>query len=44
MIYREAAAKLHTLGCVELPRRGGGSHRKWFNPMTQHMAVIPDWG
>ena len=44
MTYREAARKLTKLGCQELPRRGGGSHRKWFNPATQQIAVLPDWG
>ena len=44
MRYREAAAKLVALGCRELPRRGGGSHRKWFNPATDRAVVIPDWG
>jgi len=27
-----------------LPRRGGGSHRKWLNPVNQQMTVLPDWG
>lgn len=44
MNYREVARKLRTLGCEELPRRGGGSHRKWLNPPTQRVAVFPDWG
>ncbi len=44
MKYREVARKLTTLGCQELPRRGGGSHRKWFNPATQRASVVPDWG
>ena len=44
MRYREAAARLVALGCRELPRRGGGSHRKWFNPASGRGAVIPDWG
>lgn len=44
MKYREVARKLETLGCEELPRRGGGSHRKWFNPATQSASVVPDWG
>ncbi|MEH1859754.1 MAG: type II toxin-antitoxin system HicA family toxin [Nostoc sp.] len=26
-----------------MPRRGGGSHRKWFNPITQKATVLPDW-
>ena len=44
MKYREVARKLTTLGCQELRRRGGGSHRKWLNPATQRATVIPDWG
>ena len=44
MNYREAAKKLKRLGCQELPRRSGGSHRKWFNPQADRAAVLPDWG
>lgn len=44
MIYREVARKLAVLGCSEFERRGGGSHRKWFNPATQRATVVPDWG
>lgn len=44
MKYQEVAAKLHQLGCQELPRRGGGSHRKWHNPTKGRITVIPDWG
>jgi predicted RNA binding protein YcfA (HicA-like mRNA interferase family) len=44
MKYREAARKLAVLGCRELPRRGGGSHRKWFNPRTQQVTTLPNWG
>jgi predicted RNA binding protein YcfA (HicA-like mRNA interferase family) len=43
MNYREVAKKLSRLGCEEISRRGGGSHRKWFNPVTQKATVIPDW-
>jgi mRNA interferase HicA len=43
MTYRDVARKLAALGCRELPRRGGGSHRKWFNPAVQRAAVVPDW-
>lgn len=43
MKYREVAAKLRRLGCVELPRRSGGSHRKWLTPPRQLISVIPDW-
>ncbi|HEY5314691.1 MAG TPA: type II toxin-antitoxin system HicA family toxin [Pirellulales bacterium] len=44
MKYREVSYKLTTLGCEELPRRGGGSHRKWLNPRQQRFTVLPDWG
>ena len=44
MIYREAARKLVSLGCREIPRRGGGSHRKWLNPATSRSTVLPDKG
>lgn len=43
MNYREVTRRLRALGCQELPRRGGGSHRKWFNPGTQGMTTLPDW-
>jgi len=42
--YREAVRKIQALGCQELPRRGGGSHRKWLNPATQRVTTLPDWG
>ena len=44
MTYREVVQRLRQLGCTELPRRGGGSHRKWYNPATKRVTVIPDWG
>lgn len=44
MTYREAARKLTALGCHEVPRQSGGSHRKWFNPATGRSTVVPDWG
>ena len=44
MKYRKAARKLRNLGCEEHPRRGTGSHRKWFNPTTERATVLPDWG
>lgn len=44
MNYREVARRLSVLGCQELQRRGGGSHRKWLNPAKQDATVIPDWG
>lgn len=44
MTYREVKRKLGNLGCIELPRHAGGSHRKWLNPSTQRATVVPDWG
>lgn len=44
MNYREFTKKLRSKGCHEIPRRGGGSHRKWFNPATGKGTTIPDWG
>lgn len=44
MKCRDVAQKLTRLGCQELPRRSGGSHRKWFNPATDKATVVPDWG
>jgi mRNA interferase HicA len=44
MTYREVVRKLQALGCVELARRGGGSHRKWYNPQIKQAATVPDWG
>lgn len=44
MKYGEVGKKLSKLGCQEIPRRAGGSHRKWFNPFTQKVTAIPDWG
>ena len=44
MRYREFAKLLRSMGCYEIPRRSGGSHRKWFNPETGRGAVVPDWG
>ncbi len=44
MKYREIAKKLKKLGCQEIPRRGGGSHRKWYNPESNSIVAIPDWG
>jgi predicted RNA binding protein YcfA (HicA-like mRNA interferase family) len=42
--YRDVVRKLRSLGCEELPRRSGGSHRKWQNPATGGGSVLPDWG
>jgi predicted RNA binding protein YcfA (HicA-like mRNA interferase family) len=44
MKYREVARKLSSLGCQELARKGGGAHRKWFNPRLRQLTVVPDWG
>jgi predicted RNA binding protein YcfA (HicA-like mRNA interferase family) len=44
MKYREVARKLTALGCHELQRQGGGSHRKWHNPSANQATVVPDWG
>ena len=44
MKYREVATRLRTLGCLEIPRSGGGSHRKWRNPTNARSTVVPDWG
>jgi len=44
MTYREVERKLRRLGCQEIPRRSGGSHRKWMNPATGQATTIPDWG
>lgn len=44
MTYREVARKLMALGCTESVRKGGGSHRKWYNPTTNRSTIVPDWG
>ena len=44
MRYREVSRKLTALGCLEQERKGGDSHRKWFNPKSNRGSVIPDWG
>jgi predicted RNA binding protein YcfA (HicA-like mRNA interferase family) len=44
MKHREAERRLHVLECVVLPRRGGGSHRKWPNPTTGGASALPDHG
>ena len=44
MKYRDIARKLKVLGCREMPRKGVSSHRKWYNPMTEAIVTIPDWG
>jgi mRNA interferase HicA len=42
--YRDVEKKLIELGCRELPRNGGGSHRKWRNPANGSITIVPDWG
>jgi predicted RNA binding protein YcfA (HicA-like mRNA interferase family) len=44
MNYREVSRRLADLGCEEIPRRGGGSHRRWLNPANGRATVLPDWG
>lgn len=44
MRYREVARKLQLMGCHEISRRGGGSHRKWRNADASRSTVVPDWG
>ena len=44
MNYREFTRRLQVLGCEEIPREGGGSHRKWINPASGKGTVVPDWG
>ena len=44
MKYRDISQKLTILGCEELKKRKGGSHRKRFNPNNQQGPVVPDWG
>jgi predicted RNA binding protein YcfA (HicA-like mRNA interferase family) len=42
--YKEVTRKLKQMGCQEIPRKGGGSHRKWHNPANGSIIPIPDWG
>ena len=44
MIYREVARKLRRLGCQDVPRHRGGSHRRWRNPTTGQRTTVSDWG
>ena len=46
MRYREIDKRLRKLGCIEIKRKGGGSHRKWYNPNKLPIVVVsvPDWG
>jgi len=44
MKYRKLAKKLRRLGCEEMPQRGKGSHRGWYNPATGCFTTIPYHG
>lgn len=44
MRYLEISRKLRTLGCIEVARRSGGSHRKWLNSTLGKSTTVPDWG
>ena len=44
MTYYEATRKLAALGCAEIPRRRGTSHRSWLNPEKQVLASLLNWG
>jgi mRNA interferase HicA len=41
---REVVRKPIAPGCREISRTGDGSHRKWLNPATGRIAMVPDWG
>lgn len=43
MRYRELTKRLKTMGCTQL-RAAKGSHRYWYNPHTDQVTTIPDWG
>jgi predicted RNA binding protein YcfA (HicA-like mRNA interferase family) len=43
MRYNDVAKRLRALGCEEM-RSGKGSHRIWYNPATENVTSIPDWG
>ena len=46
MRYGEVVRKLNRLGCLEVKRKGGGSHRRWYDPNQLPLVVVsvPDWG
>ena len=44
MRYGDVATHLERLRCHELPRSGGGSHRKWVNPANGRSTIVPDHG
>jgi mRNA interferase HicA len=35
---------LMVLGCKEIPRRSGGTHRKWADSASNRSTVLPDHG
>ena len=39
MKYKEIVKKLKKMGCEEILRKGGGSHRKWYNPQNKAIAL-----
>ncbi|MBN1992574.1 MAG: type II toxin-antitoxin system HicA family toxin [Anaerolineae bacterium] len=43
MRYRELSKRLEKLGCYQL-RTAKGSHRYWYNPTTDKVVAVPDWG
>ncbi len=43
MKYRDLARRLRDFDCTEIVG-GRGSHRKWYNPATDRVTVVPDWG
>ncbi len=43
MRYRDLAKRPRQLGCEELAG-GKGANRKWYNPNTRKVVVVPDWG
>lgn len=44
MRYREVSKRLRKLGCYEIRRPSGGSHRKWIKPETNGLVIIPNHG
>ena len=43
MRYREFTKRLKDRGCYQL-RTAKGDHRYWYNPVTNKVTSIPDWG
>ena len=42
MTYREVERKSRRLGCQEISRWSGGSHRKWMDPATGQATPVTD--